>query len=212
MPKRCSLSGICLAIVATIGATSAVAQPLPGREEAITRVPQFVVHAVKFQVVDETGWDWTGSDEVHAVFVDFNANKERATSVYAESDAGDTVEFRDQDRCIAPQPNCNGAASLSFGVAFWEKDWTPAQGITGCNPSLVTGHPWYNRGICPGDDLIGRATVAFSPLQLLSSLPSVGHTIERAVTLSGGSGLYTFTYRITRLPDIERPIVREPLG
>lgn len=207
MSTRCRFPGIFSAIaafVATIVATPAVGQRI--------RVPQFVAHAVKLQVVDETGWDWTGSDEVHAVFVDFNANKERATSVYEESDAGDTVEIRDQDRCIAPLPDCNrGARSLNFAVALWEKDWTPTQGLLGCNPGLVNGHPWYDDGICPGDDLIGRATISLSQLQLTGTLPTVGHTVERMVRLTGGSGIYEFTYRITRLPDIERRIIiREP--
>jgi len=209
MSPRCRFSGRVsgiVALVASLTPTPAVAQP-------IIRVPQFVVHAVKLQVLDETGWfDWTGSDEVHAVFVDFNANKERATSVYGETDTGDTVEFQDQDRCIAPLPDCNrGARSLNFAIALWEKDWTPAEGLLGCKPGLVNGHPWYDDGICPGDDLIGRAQISLSQLQLTGTLPTVGHTVERMVPLTGGDGHYQFHYRITRLPDIERRIIiREP--
>ena len=215
MSTRCRFSRIFSAIAALVAsavATPAIAQP--GRGEVVIRVPQFVAHAVKLQVVEETGWGWTGSDEVHAAFVDFNANKESATGVYGETDAGDTVEFRDQDRCVAPQPNCNrGARSLNFAIALWEKDWTPTQGLLGCNPGLVNGHPWYDNGICSGDDLIGRATVSLTQLQLTAALPAVGHTIERMVPLAGGSGNYQFHYRITRLPDIERPIViHEPVG
>lgn len=187
----------------------------PGREVAVIRVPQFVAHAIKLQVVDETGWwDWTGSDEVRAVFVDFNANRERATSLYEETDTGDTVEFRDQDRCIGPQPNCNqGARSLNFGVALWEDDWSPSDIFVGCRPTALGMHPWYDDGVCTGDDRIGSAQISLSQLQLTGALPTVGHTIERMVPLTGGDGQYQFHYRITRLPDVERPIIiHEPQG
>ena len=199
-----------IAAVAPLKASPQKNAQLARSEVLIIRVPQFVARAVRFKAVDETGYfDWTGSDEVHGAFVDFNANKEHTTSVYGDVDSGDTVSFGPSDNCLAPQPNCNrGAKSLSFGIALWEKDWTLTEAFFGgCLPGLVNGHPWYDDGICPGDDLIGRANVSLSQMQLLAALPTVGDVVERLVRLTGGDGTYDVTYRLTRLPDFERSIV-----
>jgi hypothetical protein len=183
-----------------------------GRVITVT-FPQFVVHAVGFRAVDETGWDWAGSDEVHWVFADWNPFDERATTVYGDIDTGDTRTFRSIDRCIAPLPDCSrGVSRVHFAVAAWEKD--PDVGLAGLfglkKPRRANSHDFYETGISSGDDLIGRAEVGFSQQTLLGTLPNVGDVVEREIHPTGGSGSYRFTYRITRLPDVRKEIVIGP--
>ena len=62
-----------LAAAVLLAGFAAASPAQPGREVDDGRVivitlPQFVVEAVSFRAVDETGVDWPGSDEVHWVF------------------------------------------------------------------------------------------------------------------------------------------------
>lgn len=90
--------------------------------------------------------------------------------------------------------------------------------FTGC--SFEIGYPGDN------DDLIGRQTLAFSAAELGAAMPNVHDTYEDTITLGPcydervmtcGEGLwsptgplYTFTYRITRLPDARVNPVLDP--
>ena len=74
-------------------------------------------------------------------------------------------------------------------------------------PDQIGAHDMYETGIDSGDDLIGRAQVAFSRIQLLGTLPNVGDVVERQLTLTGGAGDYRLNYRITRLPDVRKTVV-----
>ena len=57
-------------------------------------VPQFVAEAVLFKAIDETGYDWAGSDEVYAVFSDLNPTlDDLVTAEYGDVDAGETRNF-----------------------------------------------------------------------------------------------------------------------
>ena len=204
-----------LFLTALFAVSPAAAQPdRPDDGRVVTMTfPQFVVHAVRFRAVDETGWDWTGSDEVHWVFADWDPFDERRTTVYGDVDTGDSRTFRAADRCIAPQPDCSrGVSRVRFAVAAWEKD--PDVGFSGLfglqKPRRENSHDMYETGISNGDDLIGRVEVGFSQQQLLGTLPNVGDAVEREVQPTGGSGSYRFTYRITRLPDIRRNVVIGP--
>lgn len=205
---------LAIAALAASHAQLALAQPRWDDGRVVhSSAPQFVATAVNFEAHDETGANWWGSDEVHAVFVDFGSARERTTTVYGDVDAGETKNFRAEDRCIAPQPNCDrGAGSLHFGVALWERDKPgfPFSGSDFCPGSLGGGPYLYNIGICAGDDLIGRAEVRLSQAQLVAALPAVGAIADYTVRPTGGAGSYSFTYRITRLPDAHIPPVIGP--
>lgn len=220
--NRRSKLGLTVSVAAIAAIAPAAAQP--GREiddgrVVIVTVPQFVAHAESFTAVDETGrWDWTGSDEVRAVFADFNPINERATREYDNVDSGETVAFIAADRCITPFPDCTvGRETVQFMTSFWEGDTTLADLSGLARPQLAGVHDMYESGTASGDDLIGRASVGWSRLQLLGTLPNVGDTVERQVQLHGGTdrSTYRFNYRITRLPDIRKRVVipvppREP--
>ncbi|MBA3669807.1 MAG: hypothetical protein H0W71_07065 [Sphingomonas sp.] len=207
---RSSLGKIAGAGLLVLLAGDAATQPVrhdEGQVLTIT-VPQFVVQAISFTALDETGWDWTGSDEVHAVFVDINSGHEDVTPIYDDVNAGETRSFSDGGACIAPQPGCStGSSRLHFGVALWESDFSLTEWVTGCYATVVGRHPLYDGGICPGDDLIGRFELNFSRIQLLGEMPEVGGSIERKAQPLGGSGSYRVNYRITRQPDLRKQIV-----
>jgi hypothetical protein len=193
-------------------------------------VPQFVAEAVRFKAIDESGYDWAGSDEVYAVFSDLNPTlNDLVTSEYEGIDSGDTQDFGPDERCIVPRPNCDHGVSesLHFQVSFWERDkpWRPfVEFCYGDAPGL---HYLLHHGKCSWDDLIGRGEVLLSREQLLAALPGVGESVEYKLILGGLCGPsdadvvgcgppgpygpeYEFTYRIKRLPDVERPLVIAP--
>ncbi len=206
--------------LAALGGAPATAQPERREEPRYITItlPQFVVHAVSFTADDETGYDWAGSDEVHAAFADFNPVSETATSEYDHVNAGETIAFIAPDQCISPLPDCSrGRDRVRFSVALWEADANLGMsGLFGLQkPSRIGRHDMYDTGIHIGDDLIGRASVGFSRQQLLGTLPTVGHSFERQVALHGGEGSYRFNYRVTRLPDVRKRVIvggptREP--
>jgi hypothetical protein len=190
-------------------------------------VPQFVAEAVLFKAIDETGYDWPGSDEVYAVFSDLNPTlDDLVTAEYGDVDAGETRNFGPNERCIAPRPTCaHGVSeSLNFEVSFWERDKGLFEWCHGDLPGL---HYVLRHGKCSGDDLIGRGQVLMSREQLLAVLPTIDESREFQLILGGPCGYcgndvcgcgppgpngpeYKLTYRITRLPDVERPLVIAP--
>lgn len=194
---------LCAALAAVGLPQAADGQP------AVFRTPQFVVTAVKFKALDETGWDWMGSDEVLAVFSDLDpTHYDLVTSIYGDVDAGESRDFRENERCIAPHPRCEkGIPSVHFKLALWENDDTGfAHGeLLGTHNNLEHGSYW-------GDDLIGFAEVTKSSAELVSELPAVGNAKDYVVTPTGGAGRYEVTYRITRLPNTIRiPPIGPPL-
>ena len=171
--------------------------------------PQFKVEALWFKANDETGWYWTGSDEVYAVFSDMHpTHTDRTTSEYDNVDEGDTVNFGANDRCMAAQPNCGGMADLNVRFSFWESDWEAPLGFSYCNDADTAGLRWrVEVGICVDDDLIGKGSIIHSSDVLVAMLPAVGASREFTAVMDKDEGKYRFRYRITRLANIERSIV-----
>lgn len=192
-------------------------------------VPQFVVEAVNFKAIDESGYDRFGSDEVYAVFSDLNPTLiDAITKTYGDVDTGETRAFRSNERCIAPRPRCDHGVSeiLHFQVSFWEEDVPPFSDFQyGTRPG---DHTQLQHGKRGDDDLIGRGEVLMSREELLAELPRVGDSVEHKLILGGPCGYhpadelvacggpaptgpeYELTYRITRLDDVRRPLVMAP--
>lgn len=192
-------------------------------------VPQFVAEAVRFTAVDESGYDSFGSDEVYAVFSDLNPRiSDLVTATYGNVDTGDTRDFGRNERCITPRPACDKGVSeiLYFEVSFWERDEPPWPFAEFCYGDIPGLHYYLRHGVCSDDDLIGNRSVIRTREQLLADLPDVGDSVEYKLVLGGpcgpteglcGAGWpgptgpeYELTYRIRRLPDVERPIVIAP--
>lgn len=204
-------AGIALVAAALQAAGPQVLQvkgPLALRGQEITFTsPQFVVHALWFKSNDETGWYWTGSDEVYAVFSDMNPMvSDRRTSVYGGVDEGETVNFNDADSCMAPQSKCDrGISQLNVRYSFWESDYWKYFDF--CPGELPGMHTALQEGACPGDDLIGQGSIIHSQSDLVAMLPTVGASREFTAVMDKNAGKYRFRYRITRLADAERSIV-----
>ena len=215
MPRSYRLFTLWLGVI-SIGAAMPAAKPRSGvvhsnfgpGDTIVFSAPQFIATAVKFKTTDETGWDRFGSDEVHAVFANFNPLQQNLTSVYEDVDSGETKNFRAADQCIALQTKCErGQSELHFGIALWERDKPPWPFADWCNGWLADSIPFYYSEPCSGDDFIGRIEVTHSEADLVAALPTVGASKEFTVKPTGGAGSYTVTYRITRLPNRDRTIV-----
>lgn len=216
MSKSCRLFAVWLSAVVIAPLTSVFmpqavfAQPREHSGIGIRR-PQFVVTAVSIHSVHETGTNWPGNDEVVVLLSDFVGPL--VSAWFYNVDAGETFAIGPQDRCIQPQPACDrGVTNVHFRVALWENDELPPPLLDWCY-GYVPGSPgdyFFEHGVCSGDDLIGRAEMTLSQQQLVAMLPTVGASVDRTIRPSGGDGIYDFTYRITRLPDVGRDIVIGP--
>ena len=171
--------------------------------------PQFVVQALWIKSNDETGWYWTGSDEVYAVFSDMApTSTDRTTSEY-ELDEGDTVNFNATDSCMAPQPKCDaGMAEVNVSFSFWESDWAAPLGFSHCvRPDKPGIRFRVSTGVCIDDDFIGEGAIIHSALDLIAMLPAVGDSREFTHVMNQNAGKFRFRYRITRVANLERSIV-----
>jgi len=110
-------------------------------------------------------------------------------------------------------------APLEFEVEFWEKDlfgfpagFCGLGGLGSPGPGRHAGTHCVNDG--NGDDFIGSAQINYSTQELEAALPNVGDEQIESITLdpcpgqicgNGGGpwnlGDYTFTWRVTRLPN-----------
>jgi len=193
---------------------------------------RYKVEAVGFHAVDESGWDFWGSDDIYASWRDPASGYISRTSVYEEVDTGDTRYLNAHQNCILPvddQPSnhtvpnnvdaqvCShvGGASgpFEFEIALFVRhdSW---------GPEFCPSTPWGIGPICDGDDLIDQKMVSFTAAELEAAVPHVGDTYQESVPIRTGCGVpesqndvggcmwdngpdYRFIYQITRLPDQE---------
>jgi hypothetical protein len=192
------------------------------RDSARPFRPRFIVQAVRYRAVDETHVDFVGSDEVYGFFEDLGRNVRVRTRTRGDVDAGETRSFDANQSCMAPigarvtdsqdrsiSWTCEPAgvhAPFSIQFSLYEGDDN--------TPLDFCFNGQEVRPDCE-DDIIGREFVTFTEADLLASLPNVGASVERTVTLGGPCGYvppgqavgcspqtgpeYRFTYRITRV-------------
>jgi hypothetical protein len=182
---------------------------------------RYKIEAMRFKARNETGIDWLGSDEVMVETAD--AKGSTVSREIGGIDSGDTHNFDPAKSCIvAVRPGfavlgesavCEEVgepAPLGFQVEFWEKDTSPFGGFcVGGGPGGPSQHyAPYCANDTYGDDFIGRAQIDYSTQELEASLPHVGDEQIESVTLDSCPGQictadsdYTFTWRVTRLPD-----------
>ncbi len=219
---------ICLGLATGFcGMAGAFAQELPPWDQIKWVERRYKVEAMSFKARDETGIDWWGSDEVVVGTTDQRGWT--ASEVIENIDSGDTHKFDAAKSClvgVSPGSAVLGQSSvcgelglpapLWFEVELWEIDWSPPGFTHGCAPVPPGGHA----GKCPPgpppldyvvDDFIGHARIDLLTQDLEPVLPHIGdeyiETVvlfpcEGEVTECGGNlPDYTFTYRITRLPN-----------
>lgn len=233
MTQGCLRLLACSALVAS----SAIAQetPAPGAAPAAAVAASFPwddivaewterrykVEALRFKAIDETGWDWLGSDEV--MVATFDAHGFTVTNEIGGINSGDTHSFDPAVSCIiAVRPGivvlgessvCDEAGvagPFDFKIEMWEKDGFGLCAVGAPGPDRHGGPHCVNDQV--GDDFIGMNDLHF-PLSDLETLRAVGDTFTETVPLGGcpqgenacsdASGEYTFTYRITRMLDVQ---------
>jgi hypothetical protein len=206
---------------------SAVVAPVEAPWDTVTAEwteRRYKVEAVRFKARDETGTDWPGSDEVVVGTVD--ANGFTVSGEIGGIDSGDTHELDPAVSCIVgvlPGVATLGRDSVcdeagrpgpfSFRVELWEKDFSLFSFCTPLGPAAGQhrGPHCLHNG---ADDFIGRRELFFPVPDLESTLPNVGDSFTETVVLipcppgtsaCGGwfSTDYSFTYRTTRLPDVQ---------
>lgn len=188
--------------------------------------PRYMVEAINFKALNETGVDFLGSDEIVARFaID---GRSMFTGIYGDVDTGDTVAFRSGQQCIFPaidpdqtlnhnwSCNARGAPGpLRFQITLYEYDGTARHFLT-------------LAGFCiapPGDDLtnscgsgaplksltIGSGYVGFTDAELAALMPTVGASVERMVPIASA---YQVNIRLTRLRGLLVPPVGDepPVG
>jgi hypothetical protein len=185
---------------------------------------RYKIEAIRFKARDETGFDWLGSDEVMV-----QTNDAKGMTVSNEIggiDSGDTHNFDPAKSCIVgvrPGVVVLGKTSvcgevgepapLSFQVEFWEKDFgLPPYGFQVPPGEPGPGEhmgPWWADDEYDDDDFIGRAQIDYPTQDLEAVLLHVGDEVVETVKLDPCPGWtcagypdYTFTWRVTRLPDV----------
>ena len=185
---------------------------------------RYKIEAIRFKARDETGFDWPGSDEVMV-----QTNDAKGFTVSNEIggiDSGDTHNFDPAKSCIvAVRPGvvvlgkssvCDEVgepAPLSFQVEFWEKDFgLPPYGFQVPPGQPGPGEhmgPWWADDEYDDDDFIGRAQIDYPTQDLEAVLLHVGDEVVETAKLDPCPGWtcagypdYTFTWRVTRLPDV----------
>ncbi|CAG9934001.1 hypothetical protein [Candidatus Nitrotoga arctica] len=184
---------------------------------------RYKIEAMRFKARDETGIDWLGSDEVMVETTD--AKGWTVSNEIGDIDTGDTHNFDPAKSCIVGVPPgivvlgessvCEKGGEpgpLSFQVEFWEKDTSPFGGF--CIPAAGEHVGPYCVDDTYGDDFIGSAQIDYLTQELEAALPNVGDEQIESVRLDscpgqicgdGGGpwnlGDYTFTWRVTRLPN-----------
>jgi hypothetical protein len=191
---------------------------------------RYKIEALRFKARHETGVSWPGADEVMVATTD--AKGGTVSDKIDDIDTGETHQFVAAKSCIvAVRPGivvlgktsvCDDVgepAPLWFEVEFWEKD--PIGYPTGFCISGVPSPGNHVGPHCPndgdGDDFIGGSRLDFAAWELEAALPNVGDQYDETIALSPCFGTdvcgygpgpwypgdYTFTYRITRLPDVQ---------
>jgi hypothetical protein len=231
MANHLGILRVALTLAAAIGceAEPVLAQVVPPTLPG--QVPSFKVEAVRFKALDETGYDWAGSDEIRVGFV--TPFEDITSREFGDVDAGETRTFNADESCIIPVGEATGRLSgrlvgppsnwfcadlgrpgpLSFKVVMGEQDFS-LKGFE--NPPTVLGR---------GDDLIGHTTLTFTPEELLAAMPTVGSTFEENILLGPcvpplvcpegfkfepSPAEYRVTLRLTRMPDSFLPIDPDP--
>lgn len=232
LPPALALGAALCCASATAGAQPA--RPLP----PLGTVPSYKIEALSFRCNDETGYDspwWAPwlSDEVKVVIqTPWTGTVSRE---FTDVDGGEHRNFGPLESCILPiagqgpffQPPwaCNGLGvpgPFQFTVTIAEIDsgfWHDCLSdfpFGGC--TFGSGAPDSN------DDVIGRKTLFFPLQDLTAAMPFVGDKVEETailgpchdergcVTTPGGPdpAEYTFTYRVTRLPNTFPPLEPAP--
>lgn len=183
--------------------------------------PMFMVEALGFKAVDETGWDRLGSDEIYAVW---QSNAVVSTLIQDDVDSGDSFDFHQLQSCIYPIAGneliidgryggegsgwvCKGEGGpgpIRFTAFFFDDDSFIAHFPFCFSGSFVTD--------CQ-DTFVGKYIGTWTTGELIEDLPTAGAMKNFTVRLNPCEGPavcgdddfpdYDLRFRITRMADKE---------
>lgn len=178
------------------------------------RRPRFTIELVRIDAINETGWDWPGSDELVVVYD--TAEHRAVTSTFHGVDSGDQVPIPASQSCIWPIANVKGdawtcrpqggAAPLLFAVSLWEWDSKAYLG-----QFCVAGASVMPAGTALpcADDLgwlFSSRIYSYSEPDLVARLPSPGMSFdEQPHFVQHGfwnEWEYQLNVRVTRVADV----------
>ena len=167
---------------------------------------RYKVEAIRFKAVDESGYDWDGSDEVIVETLD--AKGGTSTREIGDIDSGDVHDFDPAVSCIVAvrdgrvllgeTSECDSAgepAPFWFKVRFWENDnyeifppidWNSTACVVGAEGNNSEESPpgrHCSRSETSNEDLLGGHLVEYSQQELDARLPNVGDQYEVTVRL-----------------------------
>jgi hypothetical protein len=173
----------------------------------VTRRPHYIFEAIQMYVVDETGIDWTGSDEVVAHFK--SDSTELFTGVYGDLDTGETRAFRSGQRCITPAIDPDGVVNASWGcdprgragpvtftITLYEFDGTLRHFLTNSTQFRVCGGQGDLRGggrcaVPLESTVIGRYRVSYTEADLARANLRPGQSYSEAILIDNCSEMVT---------------------
>jgi len=187
--------------------------------------PMFMVEALGFKAVDETGWDWAGSDEIYAIW---KSNKLVATLIVENVDSGDSFDFDQTQSCIYPisanalwiDGRYGGVGSEGEGSG-WVCKGEGGPGPIKFSATFYDDDNMYPSNICFQDSTIsdcedtfvGKYIGTWSNEELRDGWPAPGTVQNFTVRLNPCKGPaicgdrdfpdYNFHFRITRMADKE---------
>jgi hypothetical protein len=193
-----------LLIVAVAAALSVIAVPagaqIPPGTQSAPGEPLYTVEVHGFTAIDESGYDWTGSDEIFGIFYSNRGDSVR-TSTYGDVDTGEFRRIASGERCLAPQHLVSAGPVIPGWLWAPYNSWDcppSAGGVPG--PIRLILELWEDDP-CPGcsnpyvpevrdiaDDLIQRILLSYTAGGLESRLPHSGDLLVDTFTLGGSCG------------------------
>jgi hypothetical protein len=197
--------------------TVGVVEPCPAR---------YKVSAVSFKAIDESGVDWTGSDEPYWIFNSVGTDgtaASRASQVYGGVDSGETWYFGVADSCIW---GCGGTGApapfgIGLSVQLWESDlghvndtlYDTADFFQAAGPILTAAgaSAWVGTATTAmgkamdfilgwaDDDLLGTNTYAFDAAGLAAALPARGTSFSDTRIYESSDAKYSLTMSVSRI-------------
>jgi len=173
--------------------------------------PRYVVRATKFHCGDESGIDWSGSDEPVWIFTANDEStdgvKTRRSEEFSNVDSGDTRNFNiPNNNLVWPQADNAGGATgpVGLSIQLWEIDQGDPDTIAKRTEQALNVAEWVPvvgewvgkvGGLVSGslvnlisDDLMGSQTITYTNQRLAQRLPNVGNKITEKFHFSGNSG------------------------
>jgi hypothetical protein len=187
--------------------------------------PHYTIKATRFRCNDETGWDWTGSDEPYWIFGSLGSGTAVTTRshVFGDVDSGDSRTFESNEGCIWGQ-NCLAqdlpAGEIGSLISLWEHDYgnpdTIKAGVAAAFAAAAailaaTGVAAWVAAVVAGvgaviqwllgfmdDDHIADQTIVFTREVIESQLTKTGQMMNVVRRFTDGDGDYTLTVQVTR--------------